>query len=36
MRAGELDLNTPRGRASFGLALLAEGVGSETLQIERI
>jgi aminoglycoside phosphotransferase (APT) family kinase protein len=27
MRAGELDLKTPFGRASFGLALLAQGVG---------
>jgi aminoglycoside phosphotransferase len=27
MRAGKLDLKTPLGRASFGLALLAEGVG---------
>jgi aminoglycoside phosphotransferase (APT) family kinase protein len=29
LRAGELDLKTARGRASFGLALLAQGVWSE-------
>jgi aminoglycoside phosphotransferase (APT) family kinase protein len=29
MRAGELDMQSPRGKASFGLALLAEGVGSQ-------
>ena len=28
MRAGQLDLQTPRGRASMGLALLAESFGS--------
>ena len=28
MRAGELDLQSPRGRASMGLALLAEGVAA--------
>ena len=30
MRAGELDMQSPRGLASMGLALLAEGVGGAT------
>jgi len=29
MRAGELDMQSPRGRASMGLALLAQGVAGE-------
>jgi hypothetical protein len=29
MRAGELDLQSPRGRASIGLALLAQGVAAK-------